>query len=88
MTKKSVGQGRRTAPQRLAATEGLFRTHSDAMTAHSQALQLIYAQVVQQASLWSFVDNFRLFGVLCLVCVPLILLFKRVQRGQKPIAAH
>jgi DHA2 family multidrug resistance protein len=74
--------------QRLAATEGLFRTHSDAVTAHSQALQLIYAQVLQQASLWSFVDNFRLFGVLCLVCVPLILLFKRVKRGAKPVAAH
>jgi hypothetical protein len=27
------------------------------------------------------VENFRLFGFLCLLCLPLVLLFKRVKRG-------
>jgi hypothetical protein len=56
--------------------------------AHEQALQLLYNSLLQQSNLWAFVENFRLFGLLCLVCLPLVLLFKRVKRGQKPIAAH
>jgi DHA2 family multidrug resistance protein len=74
--------------EQLAAAEAAMRTHSDVVTAHTQALHLMYGKLVQQASLWSFVEDFRLFGVFCLVCLPLVLLFKKVQRGQKPVAAH
>jgi len=31
--------------------------------------------------LWAFVENFRLFGFLCLLCLPLVLLFKRMRPG-------
>jgi len=39
---------------------------------------LIYTQLLQQARLWAFVDNFRLFGLLSLGCIPLVYLFKKV----------
>jgi DHA2 family multidrug resistance protein len=74
--------------QQLAAAQHALASTSGSWLAHEQALGLLYNSLLQQSSLWAFVENFRLFGVLCLVCVPLVLLFKRVQRGQKPITAH
>jgi DHA2 family multidrug resistance protein len=74
--------------ERLAAAEAMFRHHGDAVTAHGQAVRLLYGELLQQASLWSFVEDFRLFGVLCLVCIPLVLLFKRVRRGAQPAGMH
>ncbi len=74
--------------QQLAAAENALRAHTDVVTAHLQAQHVLYGKLVQQASLWSFVEDFRVFGVLCLVCLPLVLLFKRVKPGAKPVAAH
>jgi DHA2 family multidrug resistance protein len=65
-----------------------LRAHADAVTAHLQAQHLLYGKLLQQANLWSFVEDFRLFGVLCLVCLPLVLLFKPVRRDARPVAAH
>ena len=48
---------------------------------------MIYQTLDQQAHLWAFVDNFRLFGLLALGCIPLIFLFKRVQHGKQPAVA-
>ena len=72
----------------LAAAAHALSVHSGTWLAHQQAQGLLYNVLLQQANLWAFVENFRLFGVLCLVCLPLVLLFKRVKRGQKAIAAH
>jgi MFS transporter, DHA2 family, multidrug resistance protein len=74
--------------QQLAAAQHALAPASGSWLAHEQALGLLYNSLLQQSNLWAFVENFRLFGVLCLVCLPLVLLFKRVQRGQKPITAH
>ena len=74
--------------QGLAAAQHALTAGSGSWLAHERALGLMYHSLLQQSNLWAFVENFRLFGVLCLVCVPLVLLFKHVQRGQKPIAAH
>jgi hypothetical protein len=35
---------------------------------------------MQQASLLAYVDNFRLLGVLSLLCIPIALLFQRVEK--------
>ena len=53
------------------------------------AQSAIYGSLLEQASLWAFVENFRLFGIACIVCLPMVLLFKKVQR--KPgasVGAH
>jgi DHA2 family multidrug resistance protein len=72
----------------LAAAQHALTASSGSWLAHQRAVGMLYNTLLTQSSLWAFVENFRLFGVLCLVCLPLVLLFKRVQRGQKPIAAH
>ncbi|HEX4265214.1 MAG TPA: DHA2 family efflux MFS transporter permease subunit [Verrucomicrobiae bacterium] len=74
--------------QQLAAAQHALTPSVGSWLAHEQALGLLYNSLLQQSTLWAFVENFRLFGILCLVCLPLILLFKRVRRGQKAIAAH
>jgi DHA2 family multidrug resistance protein len=53
-----------------------------------QALHLIYAQLLQQAQLFAFVFDFRLFGVLCIGCMPLVYLFKSVRGKKAPAGAH
>ncbi len=52
--------------------------------APSRALALLDRLVQQQASYAAYVDNFRMLGILALLCIPLVLLFRKVTR--KPAA--
>jgi DHA2 family multidrug resistance protein len=59
--------------------------------AHHQAYGLTYRTLQQQASLWSYVDVFRMLVIVCLACIPLVFLFKRPKRAAVPgevAAAH
>lgn len=62
-------------------------TDAPAGAAEAMAQSLIYHTLLEQAQLWGFVDNFRLFGVLCLVALPMVMLFKRVKK-KGPMVAH
>jgi DHA2 family multidrug resistance protein len=73
--------------QHLAAAKAAFGAHTDPVTALAQARSAIYTQLTAQARLWSFVDNFRIFSLLSLCCIPLVFLFKRVKPGKGPAAA-
>ena len=54
-----------------------------------QALASVYGIVLRQSMLLAFIDNFRLLAVMCILCVPATLLFKRVRaRGGPSVAAH
>lgn len=63
--------------QVLATSQAMLGSYTDPVTAASQAQQLLYNHVWQQARLWAFVDNFRLFGILTFACLPLIFLLRR-----------
>jgi MFS transporter, DHA2 family, multidrug resistance protein len=59
--------------------------------AHNDAYGLIYQTLQQQASLFSYVDQFRLLVIICLLCIPLIFLFRKPVRrpaGAELAAAH
>jgi DHA2 family multidrug resistance protein len=58
-----------------------------AANASAPALGIIYDGVLEQARLWAFIYDFRLFGVLCLLVLPAIFLLKRVKPG-KQMAGH
>jgi DHA2 family multidrug resistance protein len=49
---------------------------------------VLYGQMQQQSMLWAYVDNFRMLAVLCVFCLPCVLLFKRTKRAKGPIAMH
>ena len=53
---------------------------SDWATAGRQSLGLLYGVVQQQAALLSFVEAFRIMGLLFLAVIPLIFLMRRVKR--------
>jgi DHA2 family multidrug resistance protein len=58
----------------------LMLSGSDPVTAQHMALGAMYQNLMQQASLLAYVDNFRLLGVLSLLCIPIALLFQRVEK--------
>jgi MFS transporter, DHA2 family, multidrug resistance protein len=74
--------------ERLAAATKALTPQSGPVLAQAQAYGLTYNTLLSQSSLWAFVENFRMFGILCLLCLPLVLLFKRVRRGAGGPAAH
>jgi DHA2 family multidrug resistance protein len=75
--------------QRLAAAQHALAQQTDPVTASHQAYGLIYGTLNAQAHLWAFVDTFRIFGLMVICCLPLILLFKRVQRAPvRQVDAH
>jgi MFS transporter, DHA2 family, multidrug resistance protein len=61
---------------------------SGAVSAQMQAQAILYGTLQTQASLWSFVEDFRLFGAMCLLCLPLVWFFKKVRRAPARPAAH
>jgi len=71
--------------QQLDAANKLLAHHADPVTASRQAYNAVYSLLDQQAHLWAFVDNFFIFGMMALVTMPLIFLFKRVTAPAKTV---
>lgn len=61
---------------------------ADAVTASQKAYGAVYESLIVQATLLAYLDNFRLLALLCLLCIPAVLLFKRVKAGKQPPAMH
>jgi DHA2 family multidrug resistance protein len=70
--------------QRLAGAARALAPQSGPVLAQAQAQGAIYESLLSQARLWAFVENFRLFGFLCLGCLPLVFLFKKARRAVGP----
>jgi MFS transporter, DHA2 family, multidrug resistance protein len=54
----------------------------------STTLSSIYSQVVQQATLLSYLDGFKALGIVFLVLLPLLLLVRKGKGGGAPLPAH
>jgi DHA2 family multidrug resistance protein len=64
--------------QFLTRTQGLLvRGGADPVTANRRSLALLYGTVQQQAATLSFLDLFRIMGLLFLICVPFVILFRK-----------
>jgi DHA2 family multidrug resistance protein len=74
--------------ERFAAISGALARQNGVWAANVQTTSILYGIVQQQAQLAAFVDNFRLFGLVCLGCVPLAFLFKKVRALGQPATAH
>jgi MFS transporter, DHA2 family, multidrug resistance protein len=53
-----------------------------------QAYGVIYGMLVRQAAVLSYIDNFRLLAILCLICAPSAFLFKKVRAAKAPVEMH
>jgi DHA2 family multidrug resistance protein len=75
--------------QQLAGAQHAMARQVDPVTATSRAYDILYQTLDSQAHLWAFVDNFRLFCLMALCCIPLAFLFKKAQpRTAKMPAGH
>jgi MFS transporter, DHA2 family, multidrug resistance protein len=74
--------------QQLAVARHALARQTDPVTALNQAYGVVYQTLDAQSHLWAFVDNFRLFCLLALACVPFVFLFKHVSRPVAKPAAH
>jgi MFS transporter, DHA2 family, multidrug resistance protein len=73
---------------RLAEIQAGLAHHIGHWQAMKEAPRALYAALQGQAALLSYVNNFRFFGITCLLCAPLVLLFKKVRKPVGPISAH
>ena len=61
---------------------------ASAADALHQAQAQLYAMVQQQAATLSYVDSFRVFGVVFLALVPLVFLMRKPSAGTGPVGGH
>jgi DHA2 family multidrug resistance protein len=80
------------APQAASRVEQMrayfMSRGSDPVTATREAYGAVNGLVQQQAALLSYLNEFKFFGVVFLVMLPLILLMRRPARGGGPVAMH
>jgi DHA2 family multidrug resistance protein len=57
-----------------------FSQGVDMVTAHQKAVGMLYRSAQQQSALMAYMDNFRLMAFLALLCIPMLLLFKKVKK--------
>ena len=74
--------------RRLHQIQNMFAVHAPAVTAHKQALGLIYQSLGQQAGVMAYVFNFRLMAVLVLCCIPFVFFLKIPKYRSKPVEVH
>jgi DHA2 family multidrug resistance protein len=74
--------------QYLHSIGGMLAPKVGAAGAQHGAVGTLYGEVQQQAALCAYVDTFMLLAVLCLCCVPVVLLFKKVKPSKGPAAVH
>jgi len=60
----------------------------DSVAASQRAYTIIYGIVQRQASLMSFVDIFRWEAIVCLCCIPLVFILKRVRAAKSAAPVH
>ena len=70
-----------------AARRGFLASGSDAVTATERAYAAVFGTIQRQAAMVSFVDLFRLLGIIFLLLLPLVLLMRR-PRSRAAAAAH
>ena len=67
---------------------GFIAAGSDAVTATSQAYMALHGMIQRQAAMVSFVNIFRLMGLLFLVMIPLVMIMRRPKGRSDTPAAH
>ena len=68
--------------ERLQTTAGALSQYVHSSMATYMAQYSMYGQLVQQSTLWAFMDAFRIFGVMCLAIIPLLLLLDHKKHAE------
>lgn len=68
--------------ERVQTTTAALAKYTHISVANHMAEYSQYGTLIKQANLWAFMDSFRIFGVLCLILIPLLFLFKKHKEVQ------
>lgn len=63
--------------ERLQSTASTLVQYAHPAVANYMSQSSLYSQLIEQSTLWAFIDAFRIFGVLCLIVIPLLIFVKR-----------
>ncbi|MDE6139168.1 MAG: MFS transporter, partial [Candidatus Gastranaerophilales bacterium] len=69
--------------ERVQSTTAALSQYTHITVAKHMAEYSQYGTLLKQSSLWAFMDSFRIFGLLCFMLIPLLLLFKSNKSEQK-----
>lgn len=64
---------------KIAAVSMALSHYMNISVAQIKANYLAYLQLIQQSSLWAFIDAFRIFGLISLAIIPLVLLLDKTE---------
>jgi len=84
----NVSQYSHTFQDQLKALTGYLSQHADPATAARQATGILNRILNGQASLFSFVDDFRYLALLCFLCAPVAFTMVKVRKRGGPTMAH
>jgi DHA2 family multidrug resistance protein len=68
---------------KIAMTTAALSQHVDSVTAAYMAKYSLYGQLIQQSTLWGFIEAFRIVGLVAILIIPLIFLLKKVDFSNK-----
>ena len=74
--------------ERVAQFQGAMTNATTTGNSPQMALGALYNNLLTQASLQAFVDNFRLYGFLCLACIPAVWLFRKALPMRGGMGGH
>lgn len=64
---------------KVSAMAAALSKYSALPLAQQKANYLMYVDLLKQSSLWAFMDAFRIFGLICLLIIPILFLMKSHQ---------
>jgi DHA2 family multidrug resistance protein len=76
------------ATDTIQKVSGAFTVAGDPGTAQHAGLGVVYGMIQRQAAVLSYLDLFRLFGVVILLTIPLVMLMKRAAASKDAMTAH
>ena len=65
---------------KLDSLSGTFESLVDSNTAEYMGQYQIYHELLQQSTLWGYVETFRYFAIATIAVIPLVLLIKGIKR--------
>jgi DHA2 family multidrug resistance protein len=68
---------------KIAATQSALSSYMHSTVAAQKANYLMYVDLLKQSTLWSYIDAFRIFGLLSLCIIPFLFLLKKPDFSQE-----
>ena len=69
---------------KFTATKAALSAYMSPVIANYAAQYSLYGQMLKQATLWGFMEAFRICGIACIVIIPLVFLIKNFPKEETP----